>query len=147
MAIFGKAQLSITQKRLKAFMNTFVKYGSDADVSVYHAESTGMAFNRVMDCLNNPENTDAVFCMSDEILIGVMRAVQTLGLRPPGDIGVLAISEGFIPTFYYPQVTYIETSGFKLAKMAFSRMLACLAGSIYVQELKIEPLIVEGGSL
>jgi LacI family transcriptional regulator len=85
--------------------------------------------------------------MSDEILIGTMKAIQIMGLKPPADVGVIAISEGIIPTFYYPHITYIETSGFKLAKMAFSRMLACVAGSSYVQELKIESVLIEGGSL
>ncbi|MGZ3767011.1 MAG: LacI family DNA-binding transcriptional regulator [Mucilaginibacter sp.] len=147
LAIFGKSQLSITQKRLKAFKETFVKYGSDAVVEVRNAGSTNEAFDCVMEHLATPGSADVVFCMSDEILIGVMRAIQTLGLKPPHDIGVLAISEGLIPTYYYPKVAYIETSGFKLAKLAFTRMLACVAGSSYVQELKIESAMVKGGSL
>jgi len=147
LAIFGKAQLSITQKRLQAFQSMFSKYGSGTELNICFADSTGDAFGKVMDHLHTPGNTDAVFCMSDEILIGAMRALQTLGLRTPDDIGILAISEGFIPTFYYPQVTYVETSGSKLAKVAFLRMLACLAGSTYAQELKIESVLVEGGSL
>jgi LacI family transcriptional regulator len=147
LAVFGNPQMSITQKRLKAFNETFIKYGSDAHLDIHNANSTNEAFQLVMDYLAVPGKADVVFCMSDEILIGVMRAVQTLDLRVPKDIGILAISEGLIPTFYYPQITYIETSGFKLAKMAFSRMLACIAGSSYVQELKIESIIVEGGSL
>lgn len=147
LAIFGKSQLSITQKRMKAFNDTFIKYNSNAGVEVCIASSTSEAFDCAMHHLVTPGTVDAVFCMSDEILIGVMRAVQTLRLQLPADIGVLAISEGLIPTFYYPQITYIETSGYKLAKMAFSRMLACVAGSSYVQELKIESMLVEGGSL
>jgi len=89
---------------------------------------------------------DAIFCMSDEILIGVMKAVQTLQLRVPADIGIIAISEGQVPTFYYPQITYIETSGFKLAKSAFVKMMACIAGNTGMQEIKINSVLVEGGS-
>jgi len=147
LAIFGKSQLSITQKRLQAFNETFSKYGSDAHVRCIHAGSTAESYESVMDHLGSAHQFDVVFCMSDEILIGVMKAVQTLGLQLPKDIGVLAISEGIISTYYFPRITYIETSGFKLAKMAFSRMLACIAGSSYVQELKSEPVLVAGGSL
>jgi len=147
LAIFGNDQLSITQKRLGAFKDTFNKYGPGVHLQIFNADSTTAAFNYAMDQLALPQKADVIFCMSDEILIGVMRAIQTLGLRLPADIGILAISEGHIPTFYYPQITYVETSGFKLAKLAFSRMLACLAGSTHMQELKTESIIVEGGSL
>jgi LacI family transcriptional regulator len=147
LSIFGNTKLSITQKRLKAYTETFLKYNTSADFEILHANSTTESFEIAMSRLNKAALPDAVFCMSDEILIGVMKAIQTNGLRTPGDIGVIAISEGLTPKFYYPEITYIETSGYKLAKMAFSRMLACLAGSAYVQELKIESLIVEGGSL
>ncbi len=147
LAIFGNLQLSITQKRLKAFNETFHKYESDACIDAHYCSSTDEAFELMMGRLTASPAPDVVFCMSDDILIGVMRAIQTLGLRPPSDIGILAISEGFIPTFYYPQVTYVETSGAKLARLAFSRMLACLAGSTYAQELKLPSVMVEGGSL
>ena len=147
LAIFGNSYMSITKKRLKAFSETFAKYGADTMLDIYNANSTAEALDIVLNRLNSNDRPDAIFCMSDEILIGVMKAIQKLGLHPPDDIGVIAISDGYIPTFYYPQITYIETSGFKLAKMAFARMQACIAGSSYVQELKIDSMIVEGGSL
>ncbi|MBB3056689.1 LacI family DNA-binding transcriptional regulator [Mucilaginibacter gotjawali] len=147
LAIFGNEQLSITQKRLDAFKDTFSLHNYDARPDIYHTNSSAGAYHYTMEQLALPQQPDVIFCMSDEILIGVMRAVQTVGLRPPADIGILAISEGQIPTFYFPQITYVETSGFKLAKLAFSRMLGCLAGSTQVQELKTESIIVEGGSL
>lgn len=148
LSIFGNPQMSITQKRLKAFVETFNKYESNARLIIKNTVSTDEAYQLVENYLNNKvENIDAVFCMSDEILIGTMKALQVTGLLAPKDIGVIAISEGIIPTYYYPQITYIETSGYKLAKMAFSRMQACLAGSTYVQELKIGSILIEGGSL
>lgn len=147
LAVFGNKQLSITQKRLQAFKETFIKFSSDAVVQYYHANSTNEAFIWFIEQLKHTGKADAIFCMSDDILIGAMKAVQTLRLQLPEDIGLIAISDGVVPQFYHPQITYIETSGYKLAKMAFSRMLACLAGSTYVRELKIEAVLVEGGSI
>lgn len=147
LSIFGNENMSITQKRLKAYSETFVKHGLAPLPAIFHAQSALQADHILTDSLQQENQPDAVFCMSDEILVGVMKALQRSQLKIPQDIGVIAISDGLVPTFYYPEITYVETSGFKLAKMAFSRMLACLAGSTYVQELKIESLIVEGGSL
>jgi LacI family transcriptional regulator len=147
LAGFGNKQLSITQKRLVAFKDTFVKFSSDALIHYHHSNSSREAFTWFMETLNTPDRPDAIFCMSDDILIGAMKAIQTLHLRLPDDLGLIAISDGVVPHFYYPEITYIETSGYKLAKMAFSRMLACIAGSTYVRELKIEATLVEGGSI
>jgi len=147
LSIFGNPHMSITQKRRKAFTETFKKYGSDAILDIHTTFSTNEAYELVKNFLTTYGTVDAIFCMSDEILIGAMKAIQTLKLRLPEDIGIIAISEGLVPTFYSPEITYVETSGFKLAKMAFSRMLACVAGSSYVQELKIESVLIEGGSL
>ena len=85
--------------------------------------------------------------MSDEILVGVMKAIQKAHLKVPADIAVIAISNGYIPKLYYPEITYVETSGYKLGKLAFSSMMACMAGSAFMQELTIESMLVEGGSI
>ena len=85
--------------------------------------------------------------MSDEILSGTMKAIQQLGLKVPEDVSVIAISNGFIPKLYHPEITYAETSGYKLGKLAFSRMMSCLAGSTFIQMLSAESELVEGGSL
>ncbi|RKR80798.1 LacI family transcriptional regulator [Mucilaginibacter gracilis] len=147
LSLFGNAQLSITQRRFESFKQAFIKYGADSNLLIFNTHSSLEALEITTTQLLLNKQIDAIFCMNDEILIGAMKAVQKLGLRIPTDIGIIAISEGIIPQLYYPEITYVETSGFKLAKMAFARMLACLAGSSYVQELKIDSIVVDGGSL
>jgi LacI family transcriptional regulator len=63
------------------------------------------------------------------------------------DIGLIAISNGFVPKLYYPQVTYVETSGHQLGKLAFTQLMACLSGSTAVNELIVESVLIQGGSL
>ena len=87
------------------------------------------------------------FCMGDLILIGVMQAVHELDLKVPDDISIISISNGLIPTKYKPQITYVETSGFKLGKLAFSQMLSCLKAQHLPEEVFLESVLVEGGSL
>ncbi len=85
--------------------------------------------------------------MSDEILVGVMKALQKQECRIGIDIAVIAISNGFIPTLFHPQITYVETSGEKLGKLAFSGMMNTLNGSTFIQDLAIDSILVPGGSL
>ena len=142
LALFGNQNLSITKKRLEAFQKTT---GKKTKLIIEHVNNAQEAQQATYLALK--ENPDTIFCMSDEILTGSMKAIQQAGLSIPGDISVIAISNGFIPKLYFPEITYVETSGYKLGKLAFSSMMACLAGSTFLQELTIECLLVEGGSI
>ena len=142
LALFGNSRLSITKKRLDAFTKTM---GKKAMLLINHANDTASAEEITYKLLE--QKPDTVFCMSDEILTGAMKAIQKANLKIPGDISVIAISNGFIPKLYYPEITYVETSGYKLGKLAFSTMMACMSGSTLTQELTIESLLVVGGSL
>jgi LacI family transcriptional regulator len=142
LALFGNEQLLITKKRMDAFTKTI---GKKAKLLVQHAHNSAEAELAATKMLQ--QKPDVVFCMSDEILIGAMKAIQKAGLKIPTDIGVMAISNGYIPKLYFPEITYAETSGYKLGKLAFSSMMACIAGSTVVQELTTDALLVPGSSL
>jgi LacI family transcriptional regulator len=142
LALFGNSQLYITKKRMDAFKNTIDK---KTKLLVHHANDSKEAEEITARMLK--EKPDTVFCMSDEVLIGAMKAIQKAKLKIPVDIAVIAISNGYIPKLYYPEITYVETSGYKLGKLAFSSMMACIAGSTFTHELTIESLLVEGGSI
>ncbi len=145
LALFGNPNLSITKKRLTAFTETITsKAGKTKLITVYAGSS---AEAEALTLTHLKEKPDTIFCMSDEILTGVMKAVQRNGLKVPDDISVITISNGEIPKLYFPEITYVETSGMKLGKLAFSSMMACLAGGTFIQELTIESVLVEGGSL
>jgi LacI family transcriptional regulator len=142
LAIFGNTQLSITKKRLAAFTTTL---NGNTQLQIHHANNTTEAEQITASALKT--KPDTIFCMSDEILVGALKAIQKAALKIPDDINIIGISNGFIPTLYHPEITYVETSGYKLGKLAFSSMMACMAGSSFVQDLTIESILVEGGSL
>ncbi len=145
LALFGNTHLLITRKRLAAFTDTINEKVNKIKLIPGHASSSAEAEELTLTYLK--EKPDTVFCMSDEILTGVMKAIQRRNLKVPDEIAVITISNGEIPKLYFPEITYVETSGLKLGKLAFSSMMACLAGSTFIQELTIESLLVEGGSL
>ena len=145
LAFFGNENLLITKKRLAAFKETCNTNSSGIELTIAHA-STSLEAKEIADklLLNIP---DVVFCMSDEILTGVMKSIQKNKINFPKDLFVIAMSNGFIPKLYYPEITYVETSGYKLGKLAFSSMLLCLSGITSIQEIEAESILVEGGSM
>jgi LacI family transcriptional regulator len=79
--------------------------------------------------------------------MGVMHALHELNLRVPEDISVISISNGLIPTLYQPKITYVETSGYKLGKLAFQQMFSRLKANLEKETVFLESILVEGGSL
>lgn len=147
LSIFGNANLSITKKRESAYTTYFKIKSPSSKLLLEHCCDTENAKQIVLGYLNKKNSIDTIFCMSDEILIGAMKALQELNLSIPKDISLIAISNGFIPTLFHPQITYVETSGFQLGKLAFTQMMACLSGNESVQELILDSKLVPGGSL
>jgi LacI family transcriptional regulator len=147
LAIFGDENLSITQKRKAAFQKFMQDFAPKIHCSYTNAASTKEAEEVMKKITHKTQKIDTVFCMTDEILIGVMRTIQELELKIPTDIGVISISNGFIPNLYYPRISYVETSGHELGKLAFVQMMANMKGGKTLTELTVEAKFIAGGSM
>jgi LacI family transcriptional regulator len=147
LALFGHPHLSISRKRCASFENTFKKESPGTKITIQYPESIAESKKVVLEALQQKDRPDVIFCMGDLILIGAMYAIHELKLKVPDEIGVIGISNGFIPTMYNPKITYVETSGYKLGKLAFVQMLSCLKNGPGSGEVFLESVLVEGESL
>lgn len=148
VSVFGNINLSISKRRQEAYIKTFREKGAEDCLDMEYAFSAEEARNVIYTIFQSSgEKPDAVFCMSDEILIGTMKAFQELNVKVPTDVGVLAISNGFFPKLYHPEITYVETSGHKLGKLALMQMMENMNGQQTMVEHKVQSILVEGGSL
>lgn len=147
LALFGHPNLSITRKRCASFKEVFAKKAPATSLVIQYPENIVESKRVALEALGAQEKPDVIFCMGDLILIGVMYAIHKLKLKIPEDIAVIGISNGLIPTMYNPKITYVETSAFKLGKLAFRQMLTCLKNGPVSDEVFLESMLVEGGSL
>ncbi|CAN5602130.1 LacI family DNA-binding transcriptional regulator [soil metagenome] len=147
LALFGHKNLTISQKRYQSFNEVFEAASPRTKIINEFPLNLDEAKAMTGNALDEDQRPDTIFCMGDLILIGAMQAIYERGLKVPEDIAVISISNGFIPTLYNPKITYVETSGYKLGQLAFKRMMKCLAGYSFLQELTVDSLLVEGGSL
>lgn len=147
LAVFGHPHLSISKIRVASFKETFDRQSPKTKLSIDFCEGSAESKRIVLEALKEKDRPDVIFCMGDLHLIGAMYAVHKLKLKVPDDIAIISISNGLIPTLYDPKITYVETSGFKLGKLAFTQMLSCLKNDNTPEEVILECLLVEGGSL
>jgi LacI family transcriptional regulator len=146
LALFGHPHLSITKLRYASFKSYFDLHAKDSNVEYHFPEKVETSRELCLELFKN-KIPDAVFCMGDMILIGVMHAVHELNLKVPEDTSIIGISNGLIPTLYNPRITYVETSGFKLGQLAFKQMYKSLKGIDEIEEVILDSILVEGGSL
>lgn len=147
LALFGHPHLSITKKRLASFQETFANQSPQTKLAIAFPHETMESKTETLAALNSLNPPDTLFCMGDQVLVGAMYAIHEKKLRVPDDIAVIGISNGFLPKLYSPAITYVETSGYKLGKSAFAQMLSCLQGNTNTEEMIVESVLVEGGSL
>lgn len=148
LAVFAEPTLSITQKRLSAFKKVFEQQKKAPLLSIYHTSIQEDAKEIIKQKLLDKNKPDTIFCMTDVILHSVMKAIQELRLRIPEDVAVITMSNSsFFPNLYTPEITYVETSGYKLGVLALSAMMTCVKEDAPYQELFIESYLVKGQSL
>lgn len=147
LALFGNPELSITKKRKEAFRRTLDESADKISYELVCCKGSEEAGQVVEAALQQKEKPDHVFCMSDELLIGTIRVLNKSGLKIPEEISVLAISNGFIPGLINPEITYIETSGAELGRLAISRMLENLHEKTPPKSILLPSRFVNGKSL
>jgi len=148
LAIFAAPSLSITQKRLKAFQKVFQKNSKQVKLDIYHVNHYEDPKIIIKEKLLSTNRPDTIFCMTDVILHSTMKAIQELKLSIPDDVSVICISNSdFFPKLYTPEITYVETSGYKLGVLAFSTMITCVNEDAPYQELYLDSYLIEGQSL
>src|SRR5204863_462597 len=148
LAIFGNPELSITRNREKTFIQILENKIQAKNFFISHATSAPATQEQTTAFLKSKNKPEVIFCMSDEVLTGVMKSIQKLKLRIPKDIAVISISnDSFIPSLFEPEITYIETSGYQLGKLTLKRILDYLGGKTFIQEVLLPPRLIEGGSI
>jgi len=147
LGLFGHPHLSISKLRRDSFLNTFKTIAPGTKVIIDYPENSAVSKEVALAALTSATPPDVIFCMGDMILIGVMKAVHQLNLKVPEQVAVIAISNGFIPGMFNPVTTYVETSGFKLGKLAYGQMQARLKDEPVAEIVCVESLLISGGSL
>lgn len=147
LGLFGHPHLSISKLRRDSFLNTFKTKAPGTKVTIDYPENSAVSKEVALAALTSATPPDVIFCMGDLILIGVMKAIHELNLKVPEEVGVIGISNGFIPTMFNPQITYVETSGFKLGKLAYHQMQARLKDEPVSEIVCVASMLINGGSL
>lgn len=79
--------------------------------------------------LNSPLRPDAIFCFSDELATGALRALHERGVRVPADVSVVGFDDAEETRFTIPSLTSIRPDRAQIAATALRLLTDRVAGS------------------
>ncbi len=131
------------KERFQGFVDALAEGGIDpkavAQVNAISTEQAG--FEATLQLLADGPQPRAIFAASDLIAIGVMRALQSKGLRIPEDVAVVGFDDIPIASFSTPSLTTIQQNTSLAGEMLVVNLLK-LIGREPIVQTDIEPKII-----
>lgn len=139
---------TIMQQRLCGYMDALAKNGISyseelvANAKDFSAEGGYSAF---LELKNRVQEMTAVFCISDTLAIGCMRAARDCGYCLPDNLSVVGFDGIDMARYYYPSITTMRQPYRQMAYKAVEIMHNLLNGKEN-KHLLFEAEIIEGES-
>jgi LacI family transcriptional regulator len=116
----GQKNLGISNSRLNGYLSALKKYKIKIDKSlIVHCDfNQDYAYFATQELLRQKNKPDAIFTISDRMVIGAMLAIKEKGLRIPEDIGLVGFNNEPLLSLLTPSISSIDMPSFELGKMA-----------------------------
>jgi len=83
-----------------------------------HYVSSEDGYDKMLELLNQSETPDAVFCATDPIAIGCIKAIKEKGLRIPEDIAIIGFSDWKMSKVVEPSLSSVVQPDYEMGKKA-----------------------------
>lgn len=127
----GQEASGITRQRLLGYRAALSNHGIrfDPDAIEYGAFSLSNGFESARKLLDRRSDLTALFCMSDEIAIGAMKAVRLRGKKIPDHLSITGFDNIAIGGYIDPPLTTVNQPAEGMGAMAMQMLVAQLEGS------------------
>ena len=82
----------------------------------------------VTELMDGPEPPDALFCFSDDLAVGALRALYDLGIRVPDDVAIAGFDDAAASAYLTPGLTSIRQDRTAIARGALEMLYERKAG-------------------
>lgn len=124
--INGNESLHHSHARMSGYLDALKKHGFAIDESlIFKAEEFTLEEGMVLgkQILAHPHKPDAVFAISDEVVIGVHQYLKQQNIHIPNDFGLVGFSDSVMASVIEPPLSSVRQSGVEMGKIAVKRLL------------------------
>lgn len=120
--IRGHEYSSIAEARYQGYCETLKLNDIDYDLSLvktceFVSSEEGYYFTKEL--MLSPNPPDAIFTVSDEVALGVYKALKEMKLNIPNDVGVVGFSNSEVSNYLCPKLTTIDQPGIRIGEIAY----------------------------
>lgn len=122
----GRQEIVLYKDRYKGYLRALKEAGISADESLtinLTIENEESGFNAVSSMLNNGIKPDAVFCTSDPIAWGAVRAAVNYGLNIPEDLSIIGFDNLEMSRVMQPSLTTVSQPYYKMGVLASAQLI------------------------
>ncbi|PWJ58454.1 LacI family transcriptional regulator [Dyadobacter jejuensis] len=146
----GPANLSISQQRMIGYKDTLQKFGLTIDESliVYSEFDRDFAYRSTLALLERPDRPDAIFAVSDRLIVGALLAIKEKGIKIPEDIALVGFNDEPVVSLLSPPISSVAQSAFDMGRLA-AKLLVDQLNSDHVlppQTIMLKPTLKKRAS-
>ena len=136
------------RERVRGYKDAMAEAGLGANINVVGNEfSVQCGYLETKLLLDRDERPDAIFALSNTIVLGATKAIREAGLSVPDDIALLTFDNNLFMDFMTPSMTRISQPVDDMARLSVKILLDKLSGnSSYNSQLLLTPTLIAGGS-
>ncbi len=136
--------------RLKGCKKSFEKSGLDFDETKQFSKSRysyDSAYRAMFRLIKNSPDLTAVFCLSDIMAIGAIRALADMNKRVPEDISVIGFDGILASQFMIPRLTTVKQDEEELANIGIDILIDRIKNKKKAKHKQLPFKILEGSSV
>jgi len=139
--IGGPPDFSLSRDRLKGFRTALSLAGLKSPEGGVHSGDFSLqaGYGAAQRLLSQSVQATAIFCASDELAMGAMRAAQEQGLRVPRDLSIVGFDDIEMAAFSNPPLTTVRQPCAEFGRRATQMMLQILEGKTLSNERVVLP--------
>ena len=132
--IFGNINMRISQLRLNGFTEALKQYElSPSRDLIYFADNSEKAREAARSAMQLSKPPDGIFAMSDEVIVGALAGLLDLNVKIPEDCAMIGMSDGMLPPFLKPKVSFIRHDGYEVGRAAAEQLCALIAHGTHLK--------------
>ena len=147
--IQGELSSTPNTERVKGYMDAMKDANLEHMIRVVGDEFSVQNGYLEANLLISDKRPQAIFALSNTIMLGSLKAIREVGLKIPEDIALLSFDDNLYMEYMTPVITRVSQPVEDMAKLAVKILLDKVNNShkINYSQLRLSPVIVYGGSI
>jgi len=138
----GDISSSNTAAKTMAYKKALDKKGIKWDASSVISSGWTMqcGYEGIQQLLNWRPQTSAVICITDELAIGAINAIQNMGYSCPDDISITGFENTPNSAYQYPKLTTLDFPGYRIGEIIAQKIVKRIENPILPAEKILLPM-------